>query len=66
MSDTKKRGDTWGIKKAKCPFCGHRLLDVPYDSAVVFTNPKTKGKPPDFVMKCKHCGKEVGIRKSDK
>lgn len=62
----KKEGQTYEIKNrmrpSGCPKCGRRVMDVSLDTKMRFVTPK-KGRDPDFIIKCWHCGTEIGIVK---
>lgn len=63
-----RKKEEWGdeIKKhmrpVKCPKCGGRIMDARINSEVKLVTPLT-GKCPDFIIKCRHCGAEIGVMK---
>lgn len=50
------------MRPVYCPKCGWKMLD-----AIAGTKTQTsvpyKGRYPDYYMKCRHCGTEIGITK---
>lgn len=63
----KKEGHTYELKNkmrpSGCPKCGHRLMDVALETKMRFVTPK-KGRYPDFIIKCGHCGAQIGVIKT--
>ncbi|WP_390439043.1 hypothetical protein [Lactonifactor longoviformis] len=51
------------MRPVRCPECGSRLMDAGADTKVQFFTP-AKGRYPDFVIKCGHCGAKVGVMKT--
>lgn len=47
-----------------CPKCGHRLLDASINTKAQLVTP-TKNRNPDFMIKCMHCGSEIGVIKTE-
>ena len=45
-----------------CPGCGQRLLDSSLGIRSRLFTP-VKGRKPDYYVKCRHCGVEVGVTK---
>ena len=45
-----------------CPGCGQRLLDSSLGIRSRLFTP-VKGRKPDYYVKCRHCGAEVGVTK---
>ena len=64
----KKEGQTYEIKNrmrpSGCPKCGRRIMDVSLDTKMRFVTPK-KGRHPYFIIKCWHCGAEIGVVKQN-
>lgn len=64
----KKEGQANGLEMKRrsilCPKCGHRLLDASINTKVQLVTP-TKNRNPDFLIKCKHCGSEIGVIKTE-
>jgi transcription elongation factor Elf1 len=49
-------------KTLLCPGCGQRLLDSSLGIRSRLFTP-VKGRKPDYYVKCRHCGAEVGVTK---
>lgn len=64
----KKEEQVNGLERKRrsigCPKCGHRLLDVSMNTKVQLVIP-TKKRNPDFMIKCRHCGTEIGVMKTE-
>jgi len=64
----KKEAQTNGLKKIMrpvcCPQCGRRIMDAVSGTKTQMITPK-KGRYPDFIIKCGHCGAEVGVIKTE-
>lgn len=47
-----------------CPNCGQRLMDSALDiRSQLFT--QVNGRKPDYYIKCRHCGAEIGVTKTE-
>ena len=64
----KKEVQTNGLEKKRrsilCPKCGHRLLDASINTKAQLVTP-TKNRNPDFMIKCRYCGSEIGVIKTE-
>lgn len=65
----KKKGvQISGLEKKRrsilCPKCGHRIIDASLNTKVQLIAP-LKDRNPDFIIKCRHCGTEVGVIKTE-
>lgn len=64
----KKEVQANGLEKKRrsilCPKCGHRLLDASINTKAQLVTP-TKKRNPDFMIKCRHCGSEIGVIKTE-
>lgn len=47
-----------------CPKCGWRIMDAVAGTKAQFITPQ-KGRYPDFIVKCGHCGAEIGVTKTE-
>ena len=52
------------LRPVRCPKCGHRIMDVGIDTRMQFFTPVTD-RYPDFMIKCRHCGTEIGVIKTE-
>lgn len=52
------------MRPVRCPECGGRMMDAGIDTNVQFYTP-AKGRYPDFIIKCRHCGAEIGVMKTE-
>lgn len=48
----------------RCPECGRKIMDVGIDTKIQFI-PQAAGRYPDFMIKCRHCGAEIGVIKTE-
>ena len=68
MQKRKKEGDPHALtgvrRPIRCPYCGRRLMDASAATRTRFLIP-TEGQYPDFIVKCGHCGAEVGVIKTE-
>lgn len=64
----KKEVQISGLEKKRrsilCPRCGYRLMDTSLNTKVQLISP-IKGRCPDFMIKCRHCGTEIGVMKTE-
>ena len=62
----KKEAQNYDLKAQRkvllCPGCGQRLLDSSLGIRSRLFTP-VKGRNPDYYVKCRHCGAEVGVTK---
>ena len=60
----KKEEKTNGLEKRRrpicCPKCGTRLMDAVSGTKIQYITPM-KCRYPDFIIKCGHCGIEIGV-----
>ena len=47
-----------------CPVCGRRIMDASWNTRTQLITP-TKGRIPDYYLKCGHCGAEIGVIKTE-
>lgn len=52
------------MRPVRCPECGRKIMDVWIDTKMQFITPTT-GRYPDFMIKCRHCGAEIGVIKTE-
>lgn len=52
------------MRPVRCPECGWKVMDVGIDTKMQFITP-TMGRYPDFMIKCRHCGMEIGVIKTE-
>lgn len=52
------------MRPVRCPECGRKIMDVWIDTKMQFITPTT-GRYPDFMIKCRHCGVEIGVIKTE-
>lgn len=52
------------MRPIRCPECGGRMMDAGIDTNVQFYTP-AKDRYPDFIIKCRHCGAEIGVMKTE-
>lgn len=50
------------MRPLRCPKCGGRIMDAGIDTKVQFITP-SMGRCPDFILKCRRCGAEIGMEK---
>lgn len=64
----KKEDHTYGLKRnmrpVRCPQCGRRIMDAVEGTKAQLLTP-AQGRYPDFIVKCGHCGAEVGVIKTE-
>lgn len=53
-----------GMRPVRCPKCGQRIMDAGIDTKVQFIAPVT-GRYPDFIVRCRHCGADIGVMKTE-
>ncbi|MCM1008159.1 MAG: hypothetical protein NC485_09550 [Ruminococcus flavefaciens] len=53
-----------GMRPVHCPKCGKRVMDAGIDTKMQFIAPE-KGRYPDFMIKCRHCGADIGVIKTE-
>ena len=51
------------MRPVHCPVCGRRVLDAVLGTRTQLVTP-LPGRYPDFIVKCGHCGAEVGVIKN--
>lgn len=52
------------MRPVRCPKCGQRLMDAGFDTRVQFITPETD-RYPDFIVRCRHCGADIGVIKTE-
>ncbi len=52
------------MRPVRCPKCGQRLMDAGFDTKVQFITPETD-RYPDFIVRCRHCGADIGVIKTE-
>lgn len=52
------------LRPVRCPECGGRIMDAGIDTKVQFFTP-AKNRYPDFMIKCRHCGADIGVIKTE-
>lgn len=64
MAHRKKEEQRHEIKSSmrpvRCPKCGQKIMDVKADAKMQLIAPMTE-RNPDFIMRCGHCGAEIGV-----
>ena len=64
----KKEAQTNGLRTTLrpvcCPVCGRRIMDAVSGTKTQMIPPR-RGRYPDFIIKCGHCGSEVGVMKTE-
>lgn len=64
----KKEEQTDGLKKNMrpvcCPKCGRRIMDAVSGTKTQLIIPR-RCRYPDFIVKCGHCGTEIGVIKTE-
>lgn len=64
----KKEEQAHELKKkrrhVRCPKCGWRLMDAALDTKTQLITP-VEGRYPDYIVKCGHCGVEIGVIKTE-
>ncbi|MCI8694060.1 MAG: hypothetical protein HFH91_15290 [Lachnospiraceae bacterium] len=53
-----------GMRPVHCPKCGKRVMDAGIDTKMQFIAP-VKSRYPDFIIKCRHCGADIGVIKTE-
>ena len=68
MVHRKKEESNHDLKEKRktvfCPKCGWRLMDATSAVKTQLVIP-TKGRYPDYFIKCGHCGAEIGVKKTE-
>lgn len=52
------------MRPVHCPKCGRRIMDAGIDTKMQFITP-VKDRYPDFMIKCRHCGADIGVIKTE-
>ena len=64
----RKKEETYELKNkmrpSACPKCGRRIMDVALNTKMRVVTPK-KGRYPEFIIKCWHCGAEIRVVKTE-
>ena len=69
MTRRKKKEDERNVliyhrRPIHCPKCGRRFMDSAPEIKTRLTTP-IKGRYPDYYVKCRHCGTEIGVTKTE-
>nr|DAY94024.1 MAG TPA: Transcription initiation factor IIE, alpha FINGER, Transcription [Caudoviricetes sp.] len=52
------------MRPVRCPQCGCRIMDAVEGTKAQFIT-SSMDRYPDFMIKCRHCGAEIGVIKTE-